>query len=129
MAISVNVQRWVSPWYYTVEKVLYLQLMIPPKRFDLSPSDWGCSEGLDAFRFFFKHAVFNRLGLCTVTRMQLEGRNVPCKQCFASGLQQHLIIICNEEAVTAALRTLQRVPISSRDTTASSLSSNPRTNF
>ena len=28
--------------------------MIPPKRFDMFPPGWGCSEGLDAFRFFFK---------------------------------------------------------------------------
>ena len=34
---------------------IYLQTMIPPKRFDLSSPDLtgGCSEGLDAFRFFF----------------------------------------------------------------------------
>ena len=53
------------------EEVLYFQLLIPPKRFDIfSPrlgdaqkvyvhSDFslnigGCSEGLGAFRFFFK---------------------------------------------------------------------------
>ena len=28
--------------------------MIPPKRFDISPQTGGCSEGLDAFRIFFK---------------------------------------------------------------------------
>ena len=28
--------------------------MIPPKRFDIFPPFVGCSEGLDAFRFFFK---------------------------------------------------------------------------
>ena len=33
---------------------LYLQSMIPPKRFDISPPDWRCSEGLDAFRFSLK---------------------------------------------------------------------------
>ena len=65
-------------------------------------------------------------GACTATRMQLEGRNVPCKQYYcASGLQQHLIIFT--EDVTAARRTLQRLHIFSRDTTASSSSSNPRT--
>ena len=37
------------------EEVLYLQPMIPPKRFDIfSPLTGGCSEGLGAFRFFFK---------------------------------------------------------------------------
>ena len=46
-------------------------------------------------------------GACTATRMQLESRNVPCKQYYcASGLQRH-IIICTE-GVTAARRTLQR---------------------
>ena len=37
------------------EEVLYLQPMIPPKRFDIFPLTGGCSEGLDAFRFFFKY--------------------------------------------------------------------------
>ena len=31
--------------------------MIPPKRFDIFPPTEGCSEGLDAFRFFFKQGV------------------------------------------------------------------------
>ena len=73
-----------------------------------------------------QHVAFNR-GVCPATRMQLEGRHVPCKQYYcASGLQQHLII-CTED-VTAPRRTLQRLQISSRDTTVSSSSSNPRTN-
>ena len=69
MAINVSVQhneRWVSPRCFTAtvdpmilpsgnpfkchEEVLYMQPMIPPtKRFDRE-----CSEGPDAFRFFFK---------------------------------------------------------------------------
>ena len=37
------------------EEVLYLQPLIPPKRFEMfSPITGGCSEGLGAFRFFFK---------------------------------------------------------------------------
>ena len=37
------------------EEVLYFQLLIPPKRFDIFfPLTGGCSEGLGAFRFFFK---------------------------------------------------------------------------
>ena len=28
--------------------------MFPPKRFDIFPLTGGCSEGLDAFRYFFK---------------------------------------------------------------------------
>ena len=43
----------------------------------------------------------------TTTRMQLEGRNVPCKQYCTSGLQQHQIFWT--EDVTAARRTLQRL--------------------
>ena len=35
------------------EEVLYLQPMIPPKRFNIFSPLTGCSEGLDAFRFFF----------------------------------------------------------------------------
>ena len=72
----------------------------------------GTARGLRSFR------------ACTITQMQLAGRNVPCKQCCANGLQHH--IIC-EEDVTAVRRTLQRLQICSRDTIASSLSSNLRT--
>ena len=57
--------------------------------------------------------------------MKLDGRNVPCKQYCASGLQHHLII--GTEDVTAAGRTFQRLRICSRDTIASSSSSNPGT--
>ena len=63
MAINVNVQYngWASPRHYTVdpmlsasgnlfkchEDILYLQPLIPPKRFDIfSPITGGCSEGL-----------------------------------------------------------------------------------
>ena len=73
----------------------------------------GTARGLQSF------------GARTATRMQFGGRNVPCKQYCASGLQQHLVI-CTED-VTAARRTLQRLQIFSGDTTASSSSSNPRT--
>ena len=42
--------------YYNVQDVLSLQPMIPSKRFDIfSPLTGGCSEGLDALRFFFKN--------------------------------------------------------------------------
>ena len=43
------------------EEVLYLQPLIPLKRFDFFPPTGGGSEGLGAFRFFFKqrHPVFN----------------------------------------------------------------------
>ena len=37
--------------------ILYLQSMIPPKRFDIFPADWGVlrrSRQIDAFIFFFK---------------------------------------------------------------------------
>ena len=36
------------------EEVFSLKSMIPLKCFDISPLAGGCSEGLDAFRFFFK---------------------------------------------------------------------------
>ena len=40
------------------EEVLYFQLLIPPKGFDIFfPQTGGCSEGLGAFRFFFKKLV------------------------------------------------------------------------
>ena len=38
------------------EEVLYLQALIPPKRFGIfSPLTGGCSESLGAFWFFFKN--------------------------------------------------------------------------
>ena len=43
----------------------------------------GTARGLRSFR------------VCTATRMQLADRNVSCKHCCASGLQQHLI--CTED--------------------------------
>ena len=68
MAINVSVQyneRWASPRHYTVDPMLfssgnpfkcheevflYLQPLIPPKRFDVfSPLTGGCSEGLGVF--------------------------------------------------------------------------------
>ena len=64
MAINVNVQYdyAVDPMLFPSgnpfkchEEVLYLQPLIPPKRFDnFSPLTGGCSEGLGAFFFFFK---------------------------------------------------------------------------
>ena len=36
------------------EEVWSLQPMIPPTDFGISPLTGGCSEGLDAFIFFFK---------------------------------------------------------------------------
>ena len=33
--------------------------MIPPERFDIPPPCVGCSEGLDAFNFFFKHTYIH----------------------------------------------------------------------
>ena len=53
------------------EEVLSLQPMIPPKRFDIfSAVCVGCSEGLDAFRFFFKE-----LGTLLTIRWSTSVRN------------------------------------------------------
>ena len=77
-----TVYRWASPRHYTVdpmlpplgnpfkchEDVLSLQTMIPPtKRFDISPPCVGCSEGLDAFRFFFKQTQIHILYVNTTS--------------------------------------------------------------
>ena len=45
------------------EEVLYLQPMIPPKRFDIFPSDWGMilTEGLDTFIFSLNNNNNNKL--------------------------------------------------------------------
>ena len=51
------------------EEVLSLQTMIPPKRFDIFPPDWGiCSEGLDVFRFFFKRSFTVSRGVFSAKR-------------------------------------------------------------
>ena len=39
------------------EEVWPLRPMIPPKRFNIFPLTGGCSEGLHAFRFFFKLGI------------------------------------------------------------------------
>ena len=39
------------------EEILYLQPMIPPKRFDIFSLDWGMLRGLGAFSYFFKKIV------------------------------------------------------------------------
>ena len=57
--------------------------------------DHGTARGLRSFQ------------TCTTTRMQLEGRNVPCKQYCASDFQH---LICTED-VTAIRHTLQRLQI------------------
>ena len=77
-----TVYRWASPRHYTVdpmlpplgnpfkchEDVLSLQTMIPPtKRFDISSPCVGCSEGLDAFRFFFKQTQIHILYVNTTS--------------------------------------------------------------
>ena len=37
--------------FFFEQEILYLQPVIPPKRFDIFLLTGGCSEGLDAFRF------------------------------------------------------------------------------
>ena len=44
---------------------------------------------------------------CATTQMQLADRNVPFKQCYASGLQQHHLI-CNEDIVVKCLLLVVR---------------------
>ena len=93
ITIHTYIHTYSSPRHYTVdpmlfpsgnpfichEEVLYLQPLIPPKRFDIflpslgmlrrippkrfdifSPLTGGCSEGLGAFCFFFKHVLNTR---------------------------------------------------------------------
>ena len=56
--------------------------MIPPKRFDISPLTGGCSEGIDALRFFFKLLCHHNPGLAGHERdwppfqVVLSGRSV-----------------------------------------------------
>ena len=46
--------------------------MIPPKRFDIPPLTRGCSEGLDAFRFFFKHNSSLALSYIIISMLTLN---------------------------------------------------------
>ena len=51
-----------------MKRFLYLQPLIPPKRFDnFPPLTGGCSEGLGAFRFFFKQATRSRTDPTVIT--------------------------------------------------------------
>ena len=63
MAINVSVHPMLLPSgnpFKCHEEVLYFQLLIPPKRFDIFfPLTGGCSEGLGAFRFFFKPFILD----------------------------------------------------------------------
>ena len=44
-----------------------MQPMIPPKRFDICPPDWGMlRKCLDAFRFFFVNAIYRSILQCFV---------------------------------------------------------------
>ena len=56
MAINISVQ-YILPSgnpFKCHEEILYLQPMIPPIRLTFFPLTGGCSEGLGAFKFFFK---------------------------------------------------------------------------
>ena len=60
--IILLTQSMLLPWsnpFKCHEEVLYLQPMISPKRLIFSPLIGGCSEGLGAFRFFFKRMTYN----------------------------------------------------------------------
>ena len=46
---------WVS--LKGIFRWLFLEPMIPPKRFDFFLLTGGCSEGLGTFRFFFKKII------------------------------------------------------------------------
>ena len=84
MAIDVSVQHnglfltgivLLTQYYYhpgthvnaMTEEVFHLQPMIPPKRFDIFPLTGGCSEGPDAFSFFFFNMVFYKRAVQTVS--------------------------------------------------------------
>ena len=103
-SIKKTILSW-RDWLFAARRRIILCTYLQPWR--------GTARGLQPF------------GAYTATRMQLEGRNVPCKNYCVWGLQQH-VVICTED-VTTARRTLQSLQISSRDTTTSSSSSNPRT--
>ena len=66
-----TVLRWASPRHYTVdpmllpsgnpfkchEEVLYLQSMIPPKRFDIFSPDWGMLRRSRCVHIFFETSL------------------------------------------------------------------------
>ena len=61
------------------EEVLYLQPMIPPERFDIFPLTGGCSDGLDAFRFFLKKSNV----VASSERCFVQASNMACERVWA----------------------------------------------
>ena len=60
MAINVSVRWGYYHWgtrLNAMNMFLSFQPMIPPKRFDIFSPCVGCSDGLDAFKFFFEHSL------------------------------------------------------------------------
>ena len=71
------------------EEVLYLQPMIPPKRFDILPPDWGMlsrsvrgfgSEASNAFRSVAKNLYISLLKDITERKQEKEGRRREVKE-------------------------------------------------
>ena len=60
---------WEPFWYH--EEFMSLQPMFPPKSFDNFPPEAGCSEGLDAFRFFFSVTLEKD---CTASARRIQVR-------------------------------------------------------
>ena len=52
--VELTSQRVTTRYLSATGATGSLQPVIPPKRFDIFPLTGGCSEVLDAFRFFFK---------------------------------------------------------------------------
>ena len=84
---DVPAWRWVSPKHPMLppsgnqfkchEEVLHLQPRIPPptKFFEIFPRTGGCSEGLDAFRFFFRINTIRKEKSYDVLSVQRENAN------------------------------------------------------
>ena len=57
-----------------MKRSLFLQPMIPPKRFDIfSPLAEGCSEGLDAFRSVLSKKVSEKAAPVSGTNLSTVG--------------------------------------------------------
>ena len=85
------------------EEVWSLQPMIPPKCFDIFPLTGGCSEGLDAFRFFFQQLyVVAMYVLFGFEALEIGFRWLPPLDSFC-GMEPRTYIYASAERIRASI--------------------------
>ena len=117
---STRCVQWVYPRHYTVdsmllpssgnpfkchEEIFSLQPMIPPKLnvLTFSPLTGGCSEGLDALRFFFKQ-YSDRRKICFIRSraftIYLKEENTKVRLLVCNGVVVGILLIYPWNALT-----------------------------